>query len=145
MVQDIDSSGGKWSPIAGYIDDLIHEEPEMAALREAKEELGLDVRLDELLGVWHYYTTGDTENNGKPHMHVGYAYTGTILGGTYKMQKEEIQNYGFFSPEQFEHMLTMGMIKTPEYNAQGYKLWLEGTRHPRSLVVTKPNERFVAA
>ena len=49
MVQDLDKYGGKWSPIAGYIDDLDHEEPEAAAIREAKEELGLNVRLENFL------------------------------------------------------------------------------------------------
>ena len=60
MVQDLDKYGGKWSPIAGYIDDLDHEEPEAAAIREASEELGLNVRLDKLLGVWHYYEDKNT-------------------------------------------------------------------------------------
>ena len=139
MVQDLEKYGGKWSPIAGYIDDVDHEEPEMAALREAKEELGLDIRLDELLGVWHYYTTGDTENNGKPHMHVGYAYTGTILDGTFTMQKDEIQNFGFFTTEQFEKLQASDMIKTPQYNVKGFELWKNNTRHPRSVVVTNNN------
>jgi ADP-ribose pyrophosphatase YjhB (NUDIX family) len=139
MVQDLDEHGGKWSPIAGYIDDIDHEEPEAAALREAKEELGLDVRLKELLGVWHYYTTGDTENDGKPHMHVGYAYTGTIVGGTYEKQAEEIQNFGFFTPTQVENMYHEGKLKTPQYNYVGFKLWESGQRHPLNVIQTNSN------
>ncbi len=137
MVQDIDAYGGKWSPIAGFVDVANNEEPEVAALREAKEELGLDIRLDELLGVWHYYAEdGPKKSDEKTHMHVGYSYTGTILGGTYTMQKEEIQNYGFFTPTQIEDMHRNGILKTPQYNYVGYKLWQAGTRHPLNVIQT---------
>ncbi len=145
MVQDIEKYGGKWSPIAGFVDVTNNEEPEVAAIREAKEELDLDVRLDELIGVWHYYVADskntvaygkEAESADKAHMHIGYAYRGTILGGSFTMQEDEIQNYGFFSPDQFDGMLKAGKIKTPQYNAVGFELWKNGTRHPRSVVVT---------
>lgn len=142
MVQDLDIYGGKWSPIAGYIDDLDHEEPEAAAIREAKEELGLTVRLDKLLGVWHYYddqlhAANDTTIKKNKHMHLGYAYTGTIIDGTFQMQKEEVQNFGFFTQEQFNNLLCEDKIKTPHYNAKGYELWNNGIRHPLEVVQTK--------
>ena len=148
MVQDIDQYGGKWSPIAGFVDVVFNEEPEAAAIREAKEELGLDIRLDELIGVWHYYaddnkeavaygkTNPSTEGADKAHMHIGYSYRGTILGGTFEMQEDEIQNWGFFSPAEIERMHTAGKIKTPQYNYKGFKLWQEGARHPRSIIQT---------
>lgn len=143
MVQDLDNYGGKWSPIAGYIDDLDHEEPEAAAIREAKEELGLNVRLDTLLGVWHYYdddnhTLKETSSlKQNKHMHLGYAYTGTIIDGTFQMQKEEVQNFGFFTEEQFNLLLSENKIKTTQYNAKGYELWKNGIRHPLDVVQTK--------
>lgn len=142
MVQDLDENGGKWSPIAGYIDDLDHEEPEAAALREAKEELGINARLDKLLGVWHYYdddqqvTTNDSLKLNK-HMHLGFAFTGTIIDGSFVMQKEEIQNYGFFTEEQFNLLLSEDKIKTPQYNAKGYEIWKNGIRHPLEVIQTK--------
>lgn len=136
MVQDHDGYGGKWSPIAGYIDDLDHEEPEMAALREAKEELGLDVRLEELLGVWHYYDKNGQPDSNRVHMHVGYAYTGTILGGSFEKQESEIQNFGFFTPAEVEEMHANGQLKTPQYNYVGFKLWQGGTRLPLTAIQT---------
>lgn len=150
MVQDIDGYGGKWSPIAGFVDVALNEEPEMAALREAKEELGLSIRLDELIGVWHYYADDDKdavaygrENDAqsvdKAHMHIGYSYRGTILDGTFKMQADEIQNYGFFTPEDVEKMHKEGKLKTPQYNYVGFKLWEKGTKHP--LTVVQSNSR----
>lgn len=137
LVQDLDKYGGKWSPIAGYIDDLDHEEPEAAAIREASEELGLNIRLDKLLGVWHYYEDTHTPQP----MHLGYSYTGEILDGSFKMQKDEIQNYGFFTEEQFNLLLSDDRIKTPQYNAVGYTLWKNGVRHPLNVVQTKDSPK----
>lgn len=153
MVQDLDEHGGKWSPIAGYVDDLLGEEPEGAALREAKEELGLNIRLDQLLGVWHYYekngihevpseTTAEPSSSSKIKMHVGYAFRGTILDGTFKMQAEEIQNYGFFTPSQIEQLHATGKLKTPEYNYDGFKLWENGTKHPLDIVRSNTRARL---
>jgi ADP-ribose pyrophosphatase YjhB (NUDIX family) len=150
MVQDVDQYGGKWSPIAGFVDVALNEEPEMAALREAKEELGLTIRLDELIGVWHYYADDDKDavaygkGNSEPavdkaHMHIGYSYRGTILDGTFKMQADEIQNYGFFTPEEVEKKYREGTLKTPQYNYVGFKLWEKGTKHP--LTVVQSNSR----
>lgn len=147
LVQDVDAFGGKWSPVGGFVDVAFNEEPEIAALREAKEELDLDVRLDELIGVWHYYTADDehTVSYGddpkspsidKAHMHIGYSYRGTILGGTFTMQKNEIQNYGFFAEPEFRQMIADGKIKSPQYIAVGYDLWKKGTRHPLNVVQT---------
>lgn len=153
MVQDLDEHGGKWSPIAGYVDDLMGEEPEVAALREAKEELGLDIRLDQLLGVWHYYEKNgiheaptdespSKKGNGVHKMHVGYAFRGTILDGTFKMQAEEIQNYGFFTTAEIEQIHTDGKLKTPEYNYDGFKLWENGTMHPLDIVRSNTRARI---
>ncbi len=139
MVQDLEKYGGKWSPVAGYIDDLLGEEPEIAALREAKEELGLDIRLDQLLGVWHYYEQNGTD---KAKMHVGYAFRGTILDGTFTMQPEEIQNYGFFAPSEIEKMHAGGKLKTPEYNYDGFKLWENGIKHPLDIVRSNTRARL---
>ena len=153
MVQDIAEHGGKWSPIAGDIDDLLGEEPEVAALREAKEELGLDVRLDKLLGVWHYYEQNGHAQEGnkkdKQKMHVGYSYTGTILGGTFEMQQEEIQNWGFFDPQEVEEMFQQGKLKTPQYNYVGFDLWMKKSEHPLEVVLSNgrtkvPELKFTA-
>lgn len=146
LVQDIDKYGGKWSPVGGFVDVVYNEEPEVAALREAKEELDLDVRLDELIGVWHYYTADDEHTVSyddpnptsvdKAHMHIGYSYRGTILGGTFTMQENEVQNYGFFTENEFRQMLAEGKIKSPQYIAVGYDLWKKGTSHPLHVVQT---------
>lgn len=132
MVQDIDS--GKWAPIAGYIDDKDFEEPEMAAIREAKEELGLDVTLDKLIGVWHYQ-----EENGTPH--IGYGYTATVDYGTFIPQANEIRDYRYFSPDEIEQLHKEGNLKTPQYNYKGYQLWRDKIFHPRSVIIANARRK----
>lgn len=148
MVRDIDEHGGRWSPIAGFVDVCDNETPQDAAVREAKEEMDLDVQLDSLLGVWHYYADNDQhavaygkdappENTpaNKAHMHIGYAYRGTILGGSFTMQKEEIQDWGFFTREEIEEKYRNGELKTPQYNYVGYQLWKNDIQHPLDVVI----------
>ena len=48
--RDIDPGIGKWGLPAGYVE--LGERVEDAAIREVKEETGLDVSLDGLLGVY---------------------------------------------------------------------------------------------
>ncbi len=61
---------GGWTYPGGYVDR--GETIESAALREALEETGCDVRLDDLLGVYSY--PGQTA--------VVIVYRGTVVGGT---------------------------------------------------------------
>ena len=68
---------GKWGFPGGAIE--IGETPEMAAIREAKEETGLDVEVLELLGI---FTDPDMEyaNGDKAHS-ICIAYELKAVGG----------------------------------------------------------------
>ncbi len=93
--RDIEPGRGCWSFPSGYVD--VGETVEDAAVREAKEETGLDVRLDRLVGVY--------SNRERPVVLVVYA--ASIVGGNL-YAGNEVQAVGRFGihelPEMaFEH------------------------------------------
>jgi 8-oxo-dGTP pyrophosphatase MutT (NUDIX family) len=86
---------GKWLPLGGHIE--LDEEPEQAALREAKEESGLDV---ELIGERPPTTSPGTRALIAPrfldihrisdtHEHIGLIYWARPKGGTVALAAEE--------------------------------------------------------
>jgi len=72
----IEPSYGKWVFPGGYVDR--GEVLEAAALREVKEESGLDVRLTRLLGVY--------SSPGNPVILV--VYVGEVTGGSVQVDEE---------------------------------------------------------
>lgn len=72
----IEPSYGKWVFPGGYVDR--GEALEAAAIREVKEECGLDVRLTRLLGVY--------SSPGNPVILI--AYVGEVTGGTIQVDEE---------------------------------------------------------
>ena len=86
---------GKWLPLGGHIE--LEEEPEQAALREAKEESGLDV---ELIGERPPTTSSGTRALIAPrfldihrisdtHEHIGLIYWARPKGGSVALAEEE--------------------------------------------------------
>ena len=69
LQRGIEPAYGKWVFPGGYVDR--GETPEQAAMREAKEEAGVDIRIDDLVGAYSY--------EGAPIIVVVYA--ATILSG----------------------------------------------------------------
>jgi len=86
---------GKWLPIGGHVE--LDEDPEQAALREAREETGLEVRL---LGQ-RPPTTGpgtraliaprflDIHRISETHEHIGMIYLARVREGTLRLAPEE--------------------------------------------------------
>ena len=77
---------GEWSFPSGYVD--AGEVLEEAAVRETKEETGLDVRLGPLLGAWS--TAGERV--------IFLAYAARVTGGRIEVGAE-CQDARFFAPE----------------------------------------------
>jgi ADP-ribose pyrophosphatase YjhB (NUDIX family) len=75
----IEPGYGQWVFPGGYVDR--GEELIVAALREAREETNLDVRIDGLINVYSY--------GGRPHVIIVYA--ATALGGSLKPDEESLQ------------------------------------------------------
>lgn len=77
---------GEWSFPSGYID--AGEQLEAGAIRETKEETGLDVRIDRLLGAWS--TAGERV--------IFIAYAARVTGGRIEVGPECI-DVRFFAPD----------------------------------------------
>ena len=82
----IEPGYGKWVFPGGYVDR--GEEVRSAALREAREETGLDVTLDRLVNIYSY--------SGRVPVIVVYA--ATLIGGTLACDDEGLEA-GFFEPD----------------------------------------------
>ncbi len=75
----IEPGYGRWVFPGGYVDR--GETPTAAAVREAREEAGLDVRLDRLVNIYSY--------PGRPLIII--VYTATILGGALRVDEESLE------------------------------------------------------
>jgi len=82
----IDPGYGKWVFPGGYVDR--GEEVQAAAVREAREETGLEVRLERLINIYSY--TG--------RVPVIVVYSATMMGGCLGCDDEGLEAR-FFEPE----------------------------------------------
>jgi ADP-ribose pyrophosphatase YjhB (NUDIX family) len=83
----IEPGYGLWVFPGGYVDR--GEEVTLAAVREAREESGLDVRLGELLGVYSY----------AGRIPVIIVYRATPIGGTLEVDEEGLEARWFMPDE----------------------------------------------
>jgi ADP-ribose pyrophosphatase YjhB (NUDIX family) len=79
----IEPGYGKWVFPGGYVDR--GEEVRMAAIREAREEAGLDIRIERLIGIYSY--AGRTP--------IIIVYAATVLGGELAVDEEGLEALWF--------------------------------------------------
>jgi ADP-ribose pyrophosphatase YjhB (NUDIX family) len=79
----IEPGYGKWVFPGGYVDR--GEEVRMAAIREAREEAGLDVQIERLIGIYSY--AGRTP--------IIIVYAATVLGGELAVDEEGLEAQWF--------------------------------------------------
>lgn len=81
---------GTWCLPGGFVDS--GESPEETAIRETREETGLDAQTADLVGV--YYRPPDSRTS--PHGHVAVVYLATVAGGSLDPSHEaEALDYRF--------------------------------------------------
>src|SRR5215472_15308400 len=100
----------KWLPLGGHVE--LHEDPEQAALREAKEESGLDV---ELLGERPPTSSPGTRALIAPrfldihrineiHEHIGMIYWARPRNGQMRLAAAEHHDIRWCSSEELNHL-----------------------------------------
>ena len=98
----------KWLPLGGHIE--LDEDPEIAAVREAREESGFEV---ELLGERPPTTEPGTRALIAPrfldihkitdtHEHIGMIYWARPKSGSLALAEEEHHNIGWFTSEELD-------------------------------------------
>lgn len=104
-----------------------HENPIMGALREAKEEIGVEVELIDLVGVYTL-DRGDTSSG------IGFVFRGKINQGEIKVREGEITEARFFTQDEIKQLIATDMLYKPKYNLTGIEDWLNGQSFPLGVV-----------
>ena len=100
----------KWLPLGGHIE--LDEDPEIAALREGKEESGLDLELiGERPPTTHPGVRAliaprfmDIHRINETHEHIGLIYFARPVGGELKLAEAEHHNIEWCTAEQLDEL-----------------------------------------
>lgn len=91
---------GIWMPIGGMVE--VGEEPADSAMREVREETGINVSVEQLLGVFDGPLV--TYPNGDQVHYVSLVFRCHAVGGAIHVGDEENTDVRFFSPAQLPPM-----------------------------------------
>jgi len=89
------SDNGQWSPVTGILDP--GEDPAVGARREAREETGVEIRVDRLAAV----SAGApmVHANGDRAVYLDHTFCCTWLGGEAQVGDDESAEVGWFPTE----------------------------------------------
>ena len=112
------SDNGEWGLIGGLLE--LNEAYEEAALREVREETGLEVRLDSFLGIFHnhnmVWSSGD-----QAHVITAF-FTASIISGDPRIDEESLE-LRFFGLEEMPPLFAKDHRET-------MKAYFAGVRYP---------------
>jgi 8-oxo-dGTP pyrophosphatase MutT (NUDIX family) len=96
LVRSVDT--GEWQTVGGAIDP--DETPAAAAVREAREETGLEIELVRLIGVYGGPLFRLTYPNGDVCSYTGIVFEGRVAGGSMRPDGEETSEAKWFTAEE---------------------------------------------
>ncbi len=103
---------GKWALPAGYVNAL--EDPRSAAVREAYEETGLSVEIEQLLDVLYNPPAPDGQPSGAS---IVILYSARVIGGILEA-KDDAEEVGWFKSDTLPEIAF-------ESTWQAVRLWLK--------------------
>ena len=117
---------GTWGPPAGGMNP--HENPADTAKRETKEEIGVNVDLLDLIGIY-------IVDRGEISSGVGFAFRGKLSSQNILLEnKGEISAYNYFSIKEVKGLINNNQIYKPEYTLPVMKDWIKGIAYPLKLL-----------
>ena len=81
------TDNGKWGLVGGLLE--MNETYEEAALREAHEETGLEIKLDSFLGIYHNHNM--VWSNGDTAQVISAYFTASIINGEPRIDEESYE------------------------------------------------------
>lgn len=124
LVQQEEAKGGKWGPPAGGM--FPNENPFNTAIREIREEIGVEVELINLIGI---YTVFRGENASG----IGFVFRGRISGEIVP-RVGEIISYRYVDKKQLDEIITNNELYKPEYNISAINDWRNGLSYPLDVI-----------
>jgi ADP-ribose pyrophosphatase YjhB (NUDIX family) len=106
-----------WAVLGGAVE--IGESPAEAAIREVREEIGVEVQLTRLLGVLGGPDYEVTYPNGDRTAYVTAAYEAKIIDGTPVADHDELSDVAWFTPEELPKLalsrFTRALLQTTQH------------------------------
>lgn len=115
------ADNGKWGLIGGLVE--MNETYAQAAVREAREETGLEVKLTSFLGIFHNHDM--VWANGDAAHVISAMYTAEIVSGEPRIDGESFE-LRFFGKDEFPELFAEDHIAALEAWRGGIRLPLPG-------------------
>ena len=112
------ADNGLWGLIGGLVE--MNETYEQAALREIREETGLEVRLDSFLGIFHNHDM--VWSNGDAAHVIAALFTASIVSGEPRIDEESYE-LKFFGKDEIPELFAEDHIAALE-------AYFSGVRYP---------------
>ena len=118
------TDNGKWGLIGGLVE--MNETYEQAALREIREETGLEVKLDSFLGIFHNHDM--VWSNGDAAHVISAMFSASILSGEPRIDEESYE-LRFFERDEVPELFAEDHIASLEayFNGVRYPLLQENS------------------
>ena len=123
------SDNNRWGLIGGLLE--LDETFEQAALREASEETGLDIKLTGFLGIFHNHHM--VWGNGDEAHTIGAYYTAEILSGEPRIDEESFE-LRFFFPEDLPDLFAQDQRAALDAYFKGIRYPLLNENLPRDFL-----------
>ncbi|MBQ8072228.1 MAG: NUDIX domain-containing protein [Clostridia bacterium] len=112
------TDNGKWGLIGGLVE--MNETYAQAALRETREETGLEVKLDSFLGIFHNHDM--VWSNGDAAHVITAMFTASIISGEPRIDEESFE-LRFFGKDEMPELFA-------EDQRAALKAYLDGVKYP---------------